>query len=470
MPPEFTARMQELLKEEWPHLLAAWEEPPHHGLRVNALKIQVGDLQRRVPFALEPVPWATGGFYVPPNERPAKHPYYQAGLYYLQEPSAMAPAAALGVRPGDKVLDLCAAPGGKSTHVAALLRGMGLLVSNDNSAERVKALVWNLEHWGAANATVTNEEPARLAQHFPEYFDKILIDAPCSGEGMFRKDPRAVRSWSEYNNTACSMLQGKILEYGAAMLKPGGRMLYSTCTFSPVENEDVIAAFLEKHPGYALCQLPDYDGWATGQAKWLTGGAPPGCQAEIAKTRRLWPHRIRGEGHFLALLEKSTGEFECSSPEYPAGSTVSTAETGKKNRYPELQPFYVFMEENLTRPLTGSFVLHGRYVYRLSPGLPVLEDLRMPRPGWFIGSIKYNRFEPSQALAMGLKQEDVQRSVSFTPDDDNVQRFLKGETILMEGPKGWTLVCLEEFPIGWAKQTGEYLKNYYPPGWRLLDW
>lgn len=465
MPSEFTERMQGLLKEEWPDLLAAWEGSPHQGLRVNTLKIAVAEFRARVPFALAPVPWAAEGFYISSHDRPAKHPYYRAGLYYLQEPSAMAPAAVLGIKPQDKVLDLCAAPGGKSTQAAALLQGEGLLVSNDNNAERVKALVWNLEHWGAANAMITNEEPARLARCFPEYFDKILIDAPCSGEGMFRKDPRAIRSWSEYNNTGCARLQSEILEHGAAMLKPGGRMLYSTCTFSPAENEDVIAAFLEKHTGYALCQLPVYDGWETGRASWLAPGSLPELGRDISKTRRLWPHRLKGEGHFLALLEKKQGD---NSSNYPGGRGDTAEETKEKIRRPELEPFYAFMEENLVRPLTGPFILQGRYVYRVYSGIPALNGICAPRPGWFVGIIKNNRFEPSQALAMGIKREDVQRSVSLSLDDDYAERYLRGETIMTGGPKGWTLVCLEEFPLGWAKQTGEYLKNYYPPGWRLL--
>jgi len=474
LPKEFTERMQGLLKEEWNDLQGAWEGPLHQGLRVNTLKIPVEEFRRRAPFALEPVPWAKEGFYISPGDRPAKHPYYQAGLYYLQEPSAMAPAACLGIEPGDKVLDLCAAPGGKSTQAAALLRGKGLLVSNDNSAERVKALVWNLEHWGAANVVVTNEEPQRLGRVFPEYFDKILIDAPCSGEGMFRKDPRAARSWSEYNNTTCSLLQKEILDYGAAMLKPGGRLLYSTCTFSPEENESVIAAFLDNHTEYSLCELPGYNGWAVGQAQWVSPAVPPRLHRELAKTRRLWPHKVRGEGHFLALLEKKKVS---ALPAYEGNNEAEKLNdkktAGGNKLLPELQlkllPFFSFMEENLVRPLTGSFILQGRYVYRLSTGLPSLDGLKVLRPGWFVGIINNNRFEPSQALAMGLKPEDVTRSVSLSVDDDNVERYLRAETLLLEGPRGWTLVCLEEFPLGWAKQTGEHLKNYYPPGWRLLD-
>ena len=404
LPEKFVEKMRGLLKEEWPELLSAWAGPPHQGLRVNTLKITATEFQKRVPFALAPVPWAAGGFYIFPDERPAKHPYYQAGLYYLQEPSAMTPAAALGIRPRDKVLDLCAAPGGKSTHVAALLGGEGLLVSNDNSAERVKALLWNLEHWGTTNTVVVNEEPAKLARCFPEYFDKILIDAPCSGEGMFRKDPRAVRSWSEYNNAACALLQGEILEYGAAMLKPGGKMLYSTCTFSPAENEDVIAAFLEKHQEYALSKLPVYDGWEAGRAQWLSPGATPRLCREILKTRRLWPHRLQGEGHYLALLEKSKKD---APPDPPARPGYNAPDKAERTGQLELRPLYDFMDENLVRPLTGPFVLHGRYVYRIPEGFVAPGGLRMPRPGWFVGIIKNSRFEPSQALAMGLKQEDV---------------------------------------------------------------
>ncbi|MBZ4653507.1 MAG: NOL1/NOP2/sun family putative methylase [Peptococcaceae bacterium] len=451
LPESFVSRMQDLLKEEWRELLQAWQGEPYQGLRVNTLKISAPELKKRVPFNLEPIPWVEEGYYYPWGERPAKHPYYQAGLYYLQEPSAMAPVACLDIKPGEKVLDLCAAPGGKSTQIAAKLQGQGLLVTNDNNAERVKALVWNMEHWGATNAVVTNETPERLARVFSSYFDKILVDAPCSGEGMFRKDSRAIKSWENYSVENCAVLQKDILEVAAGMLKPGGRLLYSTCTFSPQENEGVIADFLGKHSEFKIVPLPLAHGWARGRPDWVNDAA-----GLVKEARRLWPHKVKGEGHFLALLEKDSTESKPLSP-------VHYGE--EKN----LESLYAFMEENLTHPLAGPFLLQGQYMYRIPQGLPVMQGLKVVRPGWFIGVLKNKRFEPSQALAMGLYKNDAQKTLSFSLEDEEVERYLKGETLLVDGEKGWTLVCLEEFPLGWGKQTGEYLKNYYPPGWRLLE-
>lgn len=454
LPQQFIDRMKELLNTEFEQFIRVLNGTSHAGLRVNTLKASVQELKERLPFNLEPVPWSQEGFYIKGEDRPAKHPYYQAGLFYLQEPSAMAPAACLGVRPGDKVLDLCAAPGGKSTHIAALLQGEGFLLSNDNSEERTKALVWNLERWGTRNCTVTNEEPKNLARCFPDYFDKILIDAPCSGEGMFRKDARAVKSWNDYDSETCSAMQADILDWCYVMLKPGGRMLYSTCTFNPEENEQSIAGFLTKHSDVSLLQLPEYEGWARGETLWAQNY--PLTNKELYKARRLWPHKVRGEGHFLALMEKKGDKEDLPGhlPEF---------------RSTDLEPFYAFMEENLTEPLLGPFIIVGHSIYRIPTGLPALKGLKVFRPGWHLGIIKNRRFQPSQALALGLKERQAVRTLHLEAGDEEVKRYLKGETLMVDGPKGWTLVCLEEFPLGWGKQAGDYLKNHYPPGWRLMN-
>lgn len=453
LPQPFVDKMKMLLGQEWEELLASWEEPLWQGLRVNSLKVEAAEFLPRCPFPLEPVPWAKDGFYYPAEERPAKSPYHQAGLYYLQEPSAMAPAACLGVKPGDRVLDLCAAPGGKSTQLAANLQGQGFLVSNDNSEERVRALVWNLERWGVTNCVVTNETPDRLARFFPNFFDKILVDAPCSGEGMFRKNERAIKSWSNYNSLTCSALQKDILAQAALMLSPGGKILYSTCTFDPEEDEGVLEDFLQHHGDFTLFPLPLYPGWDTGHVEWVTGGEGA---AQLVNARRLWPHKIRGEGHFLALLQKN-GEGERNLVSIPDSTTSCPA-------------FTEFMADNLTRSLTGPFLQQGNYLYQVLRGMPDLKGLKVTRPGWWLGTLKNNRFEPSQALALGLRPADVRRTVSFAPGELLTEKYLKGETLLLEGPKGWTLVCLEEFPLGWAKQTADNLKNYYPASWRLGNW
>jgi 16S rRNA C967 or C1407 C5-methylase (RsmB/RsmF family)/NOL1/NOP2/fmu family ribosome biogenesis protein len=453
LPEAFVNRMKIQLGKEWPDYAASLEKPPWTGLRLNPKKGRVSELQKNLPLKLEPVTWTKDGFYYSGDARPAKLPFYQAGLYYIQEPSAMAPVAMLDVQKGDRVLDLCAAPGGKSTQIAARLENTGLLVSNEIQLDRGRTLVWNLEHWGAANTIVTNEPPSALAGRFFHTFDKIVADAPCSGEGMFRKDPDAVRKWSAYNGEACRGLQDEILRCGARMLKPGGRMMYSTCTFNPLENEMAVLAFLKGRPDFSLVPLrPEY-GWRS--------GALPGTLA-------LTPHLARGEGHFLALLEKgNTGEVL----ETPA-ETLNEARTAAE-RNGEWQPFLDFMEDNvldggILEAYQGPFVREGQYLYqRPADMLSALSGLRALRPGFFLGRLKNGRFEPSQALAMEMKPRSMRRALQLDRTDPWLDRFLKGETLLREGSGGWTLVCLEEWPLGFGKQADGYMKNRYHPGWRI---
>ncbi|HCP14415.1 MAG TPA: SAM-dependent methyltransferase [Peptococcaceae bacterium] len=449
LPESFKQRLiGQLGSEEFEAFAACQTQTPWGGLRFNTLKGSPEDLRRLLPFELEPVPWTTDGFYYPLGERPAKLPFYQAGLYYLQEPSAMSSAAMLDVRPGDRVLDLCAAPGGKSTQLAAALGGTGFLAANDNSPKRVKALVWNLEHWGTTNYIVLQEEPSRMTAAFSQFFDKILVDAPCSGEGMFRKDPKAITGWKAYNGEVCRKMQDEILEAAAPMLRPGGRMIYSTCTFNPLENEETIQAFLGTHTDFRLAALPVYPGWMPGK--------------QLPETRQLWPHRVRGEGHFLALLEKSA-----ASQQGPQACTPQWQQTVAAEAL--LKPFYRFMDENFTAPVEGPFAIYQQHVYKIYGQLPSLDGLKVAKPGWYMGMLKGERFEPSQALAMGIRAEQAKRRLDLLPDDPLVSRYLKGETLMVQGEPGWTLVTLSGHPLGFGKQMEDYLKNHYPPGWRQFD-
>lgn len=443
LPHEFRQRMMEILGGESPDFFASYEQEKVQGLRVNGLKISPEQFLQKVDWELEPVPWATGGFYYPGHMRPAKHPYYHAGLYYIQEPSAMSPAEVLNPQPGDKVLDLCAAPGGKTTQLAALMKGKGVLVANDNNPQRIKALVKNMERSGITNGVVTNEIPDRLANIFTGYFDKILVDAPCSGEGMFRKEPDMVKDWSvEYIQTCCVM-QKEILAEAAKMLRPGGKLVYSTCTFAPEENEQQIENFLKENPEFELLPLPAFPGWVGG---------------------RLWPHRIKGEGHFVALLHKKDG-LEPRELEKKAGML-------KKEKVPEA--FIQFMQELLPDwkeefQKDHIFTFHEDRMYLTSVQLPSLKGLRIARQGWLLGTLKKNRFEPSQALAMGIEKELATRVVDFSVEEEEVIRYLRGETILRNSKKGWQLVCVDGFPLGWAKGAGTMMKNMYPQGWRWMD-
>lgn len=308
LPRNFTEKMKKLLGTEFDNFMSSYDAPRVYGLRINRLKLNVQQWKELSSISgdVRPVPWAEDGLYYKEGERPGKHPHYHAGLYYIQEPSAMAPVELLDVQPGHRVLDLCAAPGGKSTQIAGKLQGSGVLVTNDNAKERTKALAKNIELAGVRNAVVLNEEPAALASVFTEWFDRILVDAPCSGEGMFRKDETMIAEWEKHSVERCSVMQRDILNHAAAMLSPGGLIVYSTCTFSPEENEQQIAAFLAEHEDFIVEAVPHHFGWTAGRADLASGNVQldPERQQSINGTVRLWPHRIEGEGHYAAVLRR----------------------------------------------------------------------------------------------------------------------------------------------------------------------
>lgn len=453
LPDRYIDSMKKLLgASEFEEYLASFDEPRLYGLRVNTAKISVEDFLKISPFELTPVPWIKNGFYYSGEDKPAKHPYYYAGLYYLQEPSAMTPASVLPVGEGDRVLDLCAAPGGKSTELGVRLKGTGLLVSNDISASRAKALLKNIELFGIGNALVTCEYPERLASVFPGFFDKILVDAPCSGEGMFRKDGKLIKSWESQGPDFFAPIQRGILEAAARMLKDGGYMVYSTCTFSKEEDEDNIGFFLEGHPEFCLEKIPGYEGFTRAFG--------------MEEAVRLFPHKLKGEGHFVALLKKrGSGKIADS------GAGRFARPTAGKIKLPfELEEFL----EELETPLDRTAVtIIGEKAYLLPEGTGNIKGLRMMRNGLFIGELKKNRFEPSQAFAMALKCEDYSTVANLKCGDINVIKYLKGETIEigkedLRGSGKNVLVAVDGYPLGWGRQNGLTVKNRYLPGWRWM--
>ncbi|RKD28737.1 SAM-dependent methyltransferase [Lacrimispora algidixylanolytica] len=439
--------MRDLLgAEEFEAYVKSFEEERLYGLRVNTLKISPEEFLKITDLSLKPIPWIRNGFYYEGEERPAKNPHYFAGLYYLQEPSAMTPASLLPVMPGDKVLDLCAAPGGKSTELGAKLKGKGMLVSNDISNSRAKALLKNLELWGIENICVTSEEPAKLKEIFGQFFDKILIDAPCSGEGMFRKDADMVKSYEEHGPEYYAVIQKEIVTQAVDMLVPGGFLLYSTCTFSLCEDEDIIRGVLAEHEDMELISLPLFDGASDGMGL-------SGCL-------RLFPHRIKGEGHFMALLRKKQS--------LDSGEKKKD-DTEKEKPLPgELVDFLSL----LSKPFdTRRIYIKDETVYYLPESFPKQgKKLRYLRTGLLLGELKKGRFEPAQPLAMVLKPEEFGQTICWNKEDERVIRYLKGETISLkeeEGQrKGWCLICVDGFPLGFAKGSGSTLKNKYYPGWR----
>ncbi len=455
LPESFQEQMKHLLKEEYEDYMDSFKETRVYGLRVNTSKISTEQFEQICPFSVHKIPWISNGYYYEGTEKPAKHPYYFAGLYYLQEPSAMTPAQLLPIEKGDRVLDICAAPGGKSTELAAKLNGTGVLVSNDISNSRAKALLKNLELFGVSNALVMSENPHKMVERFPSYFDKILIDAPCSGEGMFRKEPAVIKSWIEHGNAFYAKLQREIVADALQMLRPGGMLLYSTCTFSPMENEATVQYMMEICPELRIVPVERYEGFGEGLPMEVHG------DETLKECVRIWPHKMKGEGHFLVLLQKGEGERS-------SGYTKNNTPAKFLEKQPELKEFL----QNINKDFDLSRMeLRGEKVLYVPECEQNLSGLRVMRSGLLLGECKKNRFEPSQALAMALKKEEYKNVIDLSSKDPRVIKYLKGETLevddLVDHPlKGWQLICVDGYPLGFAKANRTTLKNKYLAGWR----
>lgn len=526
LPVRFKERMRELLAEEYEAFEASYDKERVQGLRFSSLKVQrgllhgweeqgAGDLaaltEQRAGFVLEKIPWVKEGYYYGPGSRPGKHPYHEAGLYYIQEPSAMAVVELLDPRPGERILDLCAAPGGKSSHIASRLKGQGFLLSNEIHPARAKVLSQNMERMGVENCVVSNEDPARLVPYFTGFFHRIVVDAPCSGEGMFRKDEAAREQWSEEHVAMCAVRQGTILDHAASMLRPEGRLVYSTCTFAPEENEITILHFLERHRDFCVEHVAAYEGFTKGKPQWAgPEGEALGKQYEIDSTFRIMPHKLEGEGHYMAVLKKSR--------EHSAGrgqvQTKEAAYISGRKREGMFKDYEELLKDVLVEPgrflEREEYVLFGEQLYLLPPGMPDFTGLRILRPGLHMGTLKKKRFEPSHGLALALRKEDVKRWVELPSEGKQVVRYLKGETLAWEdmvwegeamanGPemaggiaktggtvmageaaktggthmaggslKGWGLVLTDGLSLGWCKFAGGMIKNHYPKGLRWM--
>ena len=427
LPEAFLERMQTQLGDEYAAFLKSLERPRAVALRFNPLK----GVQPQLPFVGERVPWEPTGYYYDPDSRPGLHVYHEAGVYYLQEASAMAPVALLDPQPGERICDLCAAPGGKTTQIAGRMGGQGFLLCNEINPKRAKILARNIERMAVPNALVTNEHPETLAQRFGGFFDRVLVDAPCSGEGMFRKEEAAVTDWSPETVQMCAQRQGQILHSAARLVRPGGRLVYSTCTFAPEEDEEAVAAFLASHLEFE----PE-----TVEAPWFE----PGENGSF----RMWPHKLLGEGHFAAVLRKTGGETR---------DVPSVA--GEK-----LPKQWLTFQKELGISLPeGRAISFGSGLFWAPEELPDIHRLKVLRPGLELGTVKKDRFEPAHALALWLKAcGSVQR---FGPDSGEMKAYLHGD-VVPSNRKGWSLVCAGDYSIGWGKGDGSVLKNHYPKGLR----
>ena len=433
----FLVEIRALLGDETDAFLQEMERPYAHSLRLNPFREEAA--QAAEEFADGAVEWCPMGRYYRPDARPGLSLLHFAGAYYIQEASAMAPAMALDVQPGDRVLDLCAAPGGKSGQLAAALNGQGLLISNEPEPSRVKILSATMERLGVSNSVVVNSLPEKLSPLLPEFFDKILVDAPCSGEGMFRRDPATRAEWNPASPAGCASRQAFILDHAARMLRPGGRMAYSTCTFNRAENEETIRAFLARHPEF---RPVDFSLSGVGQAEG-------GCL-------RLWPHKLRGEGHFLALLEKDGGK----RPEKRAARSEKSDKEAEK----ALSMLLEIAPGLKGRTADGKVARMGEYLHLLPKDMPDLKGIRVVRAGLHLCRIGKNYVEPDHALAMALRPSEAACVREVT--DGEALPLLTGETLPSEA-RGWLLFTYRNMPLGWGKASGGVAKNHIPKGLRI---
>ena len=427
LPQQFLDEMKNILKNEYDDFIKSYEEPKTTGLRVNTLKMTKEKLVNSGLFKLNQIPWANEGFYYDETiDRPGKNPLHEAGAYYLQEPSAMSVVPKAEIKENDKVLDMCAAPGGKSTYILSKLNDTGLLVSNEINPIRIKALGENLERFGARNCIITNTDSSNLKKVFAGYFDKVIIDAPCSGQGMFRKDEVAISDWSYAKVLECQSIQREIIRDGYEMLNNGGILVYSTCTFAKEENEVVINEFIEEYPN-----------------------------AKLIEMERLWPHKVKGEGHFVAKIQKLEDE-DCK-----------VKETKTKRLDKELKDYRDFEKKFLNIKMGDKFDIRGENLYLLPYESPETKKLKVLRYGLHLGMLKKNRFEPSHALSHYLTIEDAKYVEDLKLDDTKILDYLRGNVINTGQSRGWVLVAVEGVPIGWGKESNGVIKNHYPKGLRI---
>ncbi|MBO6134110.1 MAG: RsmF rRNA methyltransferase first C-terminal domain-containing protein [Lachnospiraceae bacterium] len=458
LPKDYPSHIRQALGQSGERLIRSFAEDRTYALRINEIKAG-GKSQISERFSLESVPWCPDGYYYLDSEKPGRHPFHEAGAYYIQEPSAMAPVEALELKGALRVLDLCAAPGGKSVQIAARLGNEGILFSNEIDKDRSRILSSNIERMGIRNAIVLNEAPERLSGLFIGFFDRILVDAPCSGEGMFRKEPQAVKEWTVDSPEFCARRQKGILREAAKMLSIGGILVYSTCTFEPVEDEWMVESFLEEHEEF-----------------------------ESLGMRRLLPYEIKGEGHFYAVLKKCRDTLDncmgddrvilgrsCRGTHKQHRGRRPSGKAGDKERDSALSLWRDFVKAAMPCWNEEKFIdrlsLMGNRLWLLPEEMPDMMDLKVIRTGLELGSVTKGRFEPAHALALSLGKEDARNQIILDPEGTTVSKYLNGQTLspdeLGAAPhKGWYLVFAGDFSLGWAKFDGRIFKNHYPRGLR----
>lgn len=451
LPFDFTERMKNMLGDDYEEFFLAMQNPPESGVRINEKKSGADKAVLGKWNDLKNIAWCKNGYYADKSVINGKHPYHHAGLYYFQEPSAMAVGEAVCINENDKILDLCAAPGGKSTHIGAKLGKDGILVSNEVIPKRAAILAENIERFGI-NAVVLSEFPEKLEKRFEGFFDKIIVDAPCSGEGMFRKEPQAVTDWSTEHTLSCAVRQKAILKSASLMLAEDGYIIYSTCTFAPCENEGVIEEFLKDNPDFELCPIPTLQMLSDGDAKYINS------DMDLSYTKRIFPHKNSGEGHFIAVLHyKGKGKVYKTPPVKIKSDTENAAKLYRE-----------FEKKFLNCKLDGDFELFGENLYLRDRRIGSLDRIKAVRAGLNLGQCIVSergkgRFEPSYALALYLQKDDIKNTVSYSEDSEEIKAYLSGAEIESSDIKdGWCAVCVDGFNLGWGKAVGGIIKNKYP--------
>ena len=457
LPEAFKKKYQQLLGDEATAFLESFNQPSTSGFRQNPLKNDIPSAT--IDSADGKVPAVPDGYYGSVDGHSLDH---VTGWVYSQEPSAMYVGEVVDPHPGERVLDLCAAPGGKSTHLIAKMHDQGLLVANEIFKKRAQILASNLERWGTRNTVVLNERPDNLEKHFPAFFDRILVDAPCSGEGMFRKEPAGIEYWNPDYPAECANRQRKILQSALKMLKAGGTLVYSTCTFAPEEDEQNIAWLLKEYPTLEMVAIKKFPGMDDGRPDWADGNP------ELVKAVRLFPHHYKGEGHFIAKLrlrDQSLGAPTKRRNQHKKKHRGST--NNGRLTTDEQQLFTAFQNEALPGQSFKNLVKFGDQLYSLPEGMVKLTNLQVQTPGLHLGTLKKNRFEPSLALAFSCQPKQVTNQVAITKDQ--WRQYVHGDVLRVKQalPNGWYLLVCDHHSVGFGKMVNGTIKNFFPKGLRF---
>ena len=439
-------------------LLKSYEKQKEIGIRFNTKKVEKDLLNAKniekitekfnILGSFSQISWCKSGFYYHGDEKLGKSILHEIGMFYMQEPSAMSPVEFLDVEPNDFVLDLCASPGGKTTQIAEKLE-TGFVVANEIVPKRAKILQENVQRLGLNNVIVINHSPKDIENKFCEAFDKILIDAPCSGEGMFRKNDDAQEEWTSSTPTICANRQTEILESAYRMLKTGGTMIYSTCTFSLEENEEVINKFLKAH--YDL-ELVDID---HNKYNFENGNVVDG-NYDLKKCARLYPYKVAGEGHFFAKIHKKILDKEYEN----VNVFLKKSQKNIKNNANYAQNIKIFNEfaKNILNVNFSNFVCFDNFLYANCPFN--LNGLKVLSAGLFLGEVRKNNFFPSLHLARFLKKDDVKNCIELSNED--TKKYIEGYELVTNNADGWTLLFYKNLPICFGKCVQGKIKNHYP--------